>query len=163
MSAPVVMKRHKLQPGFVCLPFLVFYLPWRHVCTPDCKAPPERCFIPILLVTKTKFCTTLMCLYRFHLTWNGTQISQLSSVGFDIVLISCCILHTMNSLLMKLLSPLSLPPALHKSHPYSAKDQDIQDTHIFPRVILNWFLLWFRYLMSCSIVSQIVLFFFLQM
>lgn len=65
------MKRHKLQLGFVYLTFLVFFLPWRHVSTPDCKAPPERCFIPILLVTKAncKFCTALMFLYRFLLTW----------------------------------------------------------------------------------------------
>lgn len=124
-SAPLVMKRHKLQPGFVCLTFLAFYIPWRCVSTPDYKAPPASFLFP-LWPRQIASSALPGCVYTDSplcgvWVWNGTQISQLSSVAFDIALISCCILHTMKSLLMKLLSPLSLPPALHKAHPTQLK------------------------------------------
>lgn len=169
MSAPVVMKRHKLQPGFVCLTFLAFYLPWRYVSTPDYKAPPERCFIPVPLVTDAdcKFCTTLMCLCRFHITW-CVSLEWHTNLPAQFCRVWHCfniVLHVTYHGVFAVEAALSfLPPTSSpQSMPHSAIDQDIQDRHIFPRVTHNCFLLWFKYLMLCSIVSQIVLFFSLQM
>lgn len=144
MSAPVVMKGHKLQPAFVFLTSLAFYLPRRHVSTPDYKAPPERCFIPIPLMTKPdcKFCTILMCLCRFHVMW-CVSLEWHTNLPAQF----CRVRHCFNIMLHvtyhevfadeAALSSLSSP----QSMPHSAKDQDIQDTHIFPRVPQNCFLL----------------------
>lgn len=103
------------------------------------------------------WCVCADSMLRGVWVWNGTQISQLNSVGFDIALISCCMLHTMKSLLMKLLSPLSLPPALHKACPTQLKIRTYKICTFFQEWHKTVFC--FDSSILCSIVFQTVLFF----
>lgn len=105
-----------------------------------------------------KFCTTLMCLCRFHVMWCVSLESHT-----DLPAQFCRVWHCFNimrSLLVFEVSPLLLPPALHKAHPTQLKIRTYKICTFFQ----GWhviFLLWFKYLMLCSLVSQTVLFFFL--
>lgn len=167
MSAP--SNEEAQTPTRLCvLDFPAFYLPWRWVSAPDYKAPPERCFIPIPLVSKAncEFCNTLTCLCRFPIMW-WVSLERHTNLPAQF----CRVWHCFNIMLHftyhevfaneAALSPLT-PTSSPQSTPHSAEDQDIQDMHIFPRVTHNWFLLWFKYLMLCFILSQIVLFFSLR-
>lgn len=141
MSAPVAMKRHKLQPDSVCLTFLAFYLPWRRVSIPDYKTSLQRCSIPISLVTEAsptncKFCTTLMSLCRFHVTWCVSLEWHTNLPAWFCRVWRCfnIMLHFIYHEVFADVAALSslTPTSFPQSTPHSVEDQDIQDLPIFP-------------------------------